>query len=93
LAAGNSPVFIEADRIPELTASEELERERQWKSFRVGVSEVQIDVKAIQPYRRVLSHGGYFDAEKKVAIILFSGCYLPDRSRREYAYLMDHLFL
>jgi len=41
----------------------------------------------------VLSHGGYYDCEKKVAIILFSGCFLPDRSRKEYTYLMDHLFL
>ena len=84
---------MDAERIPELSASEELEEERRWRSFRVGVNEIQIDLKAIQPYRRVLSHGGYFDAEKRVAIILFSGCYLPDRSRREYSYLMDHLFL
>ena len=82
-----------SDRIPELTAEEELEDERRWKSFRVGANDIHIDLKAIQPYRRVLSHGGYFDAEKKVAIILFSGCFLPDRNRKEYSYLMDHLFL
>jgi len=81
------------ERIPELSAEEEMEDERRWKSFRVGASDIHIDLKAIQPYRRVLSHGGYFDAEKKVAIILFSGCFLPDRSRKEYSYLMDHLFL
>jgi len=86
-------VVVNSERIPELTAAEELEEERCWRSFFVGVNEIQIDLKAIQPYRRVLSHGGYFDAEKRVAIILFSGCYLPDRSRREYSYLMDHLFL
>ena len=27
------------------------------------------------------------------AIILFSGCYLPDRGRRDYQYVMDNLFL
>ena len=27
------------------------------------------------------------------AIIVFAGCYLPDRSRRDYQYVMDHLFL
>ncbi|CAG7727729.1 unnamed protein product [Allacma fusca] len=84
---------VDREMIPELLAEEELEDERRWKSFRVGASDIQIDLKAIQPYRRVLSHGGYLDAERKVAIILFSGCYLPDRSRKEYSYLMDHLFL
>lgn len=27
------------------------------------------------------------------AIIIFSGCYLPDRSRRDYQYVMDNLFM
>lgn len=79
--------------IQEYSAEEELEEARRWKSFKVGPTDIQIDLKAIHPYRRVLSHGGYFDAEKNIAIILFSGCYLPDRSRKEYTYLMDHLFL
>lgn len=26
------------------------------------------------------------------AIILFSGCYLPDRHRKDYNYVMDNLF-
>ena len=26
------------------------------------------------------------------AIILFSGCYLPDRRRKDYHYVMDNLF-
>lgn len=84
---------VPVETIPEFSAAEEQAEIRQWKSFAVGQSEIQIDLKAIQPYRRVISHGGYFDAEKKVAIILFSGCFLPDRSRKEYSYLMDHLFL
>jgi prune family protein 2 len=83
---------VEADPIPDLPLDEDPEDSR-WRPFRIGSSDIQIDLKAIQPYRRVLSHGGYFDVEKKVAIILFSGCFLPDRSRREYGYLMDHLFL
>ena len=27
------------------------------------------------------------------AIIVFAGCYLPDKRRRDYHYVMDHLFL
>jgi len=88
------------ETVPEVVQSElessgrgDLEDSMRWKAYRVGPADVQIDLEAIQPYRKCLSHGGYFDAEKNVAIILFSGCYLPDRSRKEYTYLMDHLFL
>lgn len=64
----------------------------------------QIDLKVIEPYKKVISHAGYchhFDpsaappspGESAPAIIVFSACYLPDRSRRDYNYVMDHLFL
>lgn len=52
-----------------------------------------IDMKVIDPYKRVLSHGGYLKAGGHNAIILFSACYLPDRSRTDYNYVMDNLFL
>lgn len=68
------------------------------------VDAAQIDLKVIEPYKRVISHAGYchhFDpsapapkpGEPAPAIIVFSACYLPDRSRRDYNYVMDHLFL
>lgn len=68
------------------------------------VDAAQIDLKVIEPYKKVISHAGYchhFDpsapppkpGEPAPAIIVFSACYLPDRSRRDYNYVMDHLFL
>lgn len=68
------------------------------------VDPAQIDLKVIEPYKKVISHAGYchhFDpsapapkpGEAAPAIIVFSACYLPDRSRRDYDYVMDHLFL
>lgn len=68
------------------------------------VETAQIDLKVIEPYRKVISHAGYchhFDpsapaaklGEPAPAVIVFSACYLPDRSRRDYNYVMDHLFL
>lgn len=68
------------------------------------VDTAQIDLKVIEPYKKVISHAGYchhFDpsapapkpGESAPAIIVFSACYLPDRSRRDYNYVMDHLFL
>lgn len=68
------------------------------------VDTAQIDLRVIEPYKKVISHAGYchhFDpsapapepGESAPAIIVFSACYLPDRSRRDYNYVMDHLFL
>ena len=68
------------------------------------VDTAQIDYKVIEPYKKVISHAGYchhFDSsatphnpdEQAPAVIVFSACYLPDRSRRDYDYVMDHLFL
>ncbi|XP_059615935.1 protein prune homolog 2 isoform X2 [Phlebotomus argentipes] len=53
----------------------------------------EIDMKVIEPYKRVLSHGGYLKTAGQNAIIVFSACYLPDRSRTDYHYVMDSLFL
>uniref|UniRef100_A0A1B0CL67 CRAL-TRIO domain-containing protein n=2 Tax=Lutzomyia longipalpis TaxID=7200 RepID=A0A1B0CL67_LUTLO len=53
----------------------------------------EIDMKVIEPYKRVLSHGGYLKTAGHNAIIIFSACYLPDRSRMDYHYVMDNLFL
>jgi len=72
------------------------------------VDTTKIDLKVIEPYKKVISHAGYchvMDAGAQEppsnpssnglapAVIVFSACYLPDRSRRDYDYVMDHLFL
>ncbi|KAA0193897.1 hypothetical protein HAZT_HAZT003136 [Hyalella azteca] len=45
----------------------------------------------IEPYKKVLSHGGHLTSGE--AIIVFSACFLPDRARHDYDYVMDHLFM
>lgn len=52
-----------------------------------------IDMKVIEPYKRCLSHGGYLKQGGNNAIVIFSACYLPDRSRTDYHYVMENLFL
>ncbi|XP_076068523.1 uncharacterized protein LOC143040968 isoform X2 [Oratosquilla oratoria] len=78
--------------IPELTAMEETAEERHWRSVVIGGIWRRIDMKVIAPYRKCLSHGGYIGDDQN-AIIVFSSCFLPDRSRRDYNYVMDNLFL
>lgn len=41
-----------------MSAAEEFEEERSWKSCVVNGEEKRIDMKVIEPYRKVLSHGG-----------------------------------
>ncbi|XP_076366414.1 uncharacterized protein LOC143255119 isoform X2 [Tachypleus tridentatus] len=81
-----------SDPIPELSAVEEMDDARSWQTCTVGGVERKIDVKVIEPYKKVMSHGGYYGTNRN-AIIVFSACYLPDRSRKDYDYVMDNLFL
>lgn len=81
-----------SDSIPEMSAREEYAEERSWRTCNVGGVERKIDMRVIDPYKKVLSHGGYFGDDRQ-AIIVFSACHLPDRCRRDYDYVMDNLFL
>ncbi|XP_045144538.1 protein prune homolog 2 isoform X3 [Echinops telfairi] len=84
-----------SESIPEYTAEEEREDNRLWRTVVIGDQEQRIDMKAIEPYRRVISHGGdsgyYGDGLN--AIIVFAACFLPDSSRADYHYVMENLFL
>ncbi|KAM9391468.1 protein prune homolog 2-like, partial [Pholidichthys leucotaenia] len=64
---------------------------RLWRSVVIGEQEHRIDMKCIEPYKRVISHGGYY-AEQK-AIIVFAACFLPDSDCDNYSYVMENLFL
>ncbi|XP_044228805.1 uncharacterized protein LOC122996998 isoform X1 [Thunnus albacares] len=72
-------------------AAEEGRESRLWRSVVIGEQEHRIDMKCIEPYRRVISHGGYY-AEQN-AIIVFAACFLPDSDCDNYNYVMENLFL
>ena len=44
--------------IPEYTAAEEMEEERSWRTVQTADGQYRIDMKVIEPYKKVLSHGG-----------------------------------
>ena len=113
------------DLIPKTSEQQEDDKEHNWRSVIISGLERKIDLKAIEPYKKVcmaiclffagffvlnkehfemftltvfvhlqvLSHGGYQGEDCQTAIIVFSACFLPDRSRVDYDYVMDHLFL
>uniref|UniRef100_A0A087YKA1 CRAL-TRIO domain-containing protein n=1 Tax=Poecilia formosa TaxID=48698 RepID=A0A087YKA1_POEFO len=74
-----------------LTKGEEKGDDRLWRRVVIGEQEHRIDMKCIQPYKKVISHGGYY-AEKN-AIIVFAACFLPDSDCENYNYVMENLFL
>lgn len=80
--------------IPPYSASDEARDVRSWQKMTLPDGTIrEIDMKVIEPYKRVLSHGGYLQSGGHNAIILFCACHLPDRSRKDYHYVMENLFL
>ncbi|XP_068032668.1 protein prune homolog 2 isoform X2 [Anomalospiza imberbis] len=82
----------ESESIPEYSAEEEREDNRLWRTVVIGEQEQRIDMKVIEPYKKVISHGGYY-GDGLNAIIVFAACFLPDSSRTDYNYVMENLFL
>uniref|UniRef100_F6Z2I3 Bcl-2/adenovirus E1B 19 kDa-interacting protein 2-like protein n=1 Tax=Ornithorhynchus anatinus TaxID=9258 RepID=F6Z2I3_ORNAN len=64
---------------------------RHWRVFRMGEREQRVDMSVIEPYKKVLSHGGYH-GDGLNAVILFASCYLPRSSIPDYPYVMEQLF-
>ncbi|KAM7355150.1 uncharacterized protein ACRADG_001326 [Cochliomyia hominivorax] len=92
----NSPCInsIEQQQLPQYSAAEERRDSRNWQKITLPDGRTRdIDMRVIEPYKRVLSHGGYLKAGGHNAIVIFCACHLPDRSRTDYSYVMDNLFL
>ena len=53
-ASSRSPV----ESIPEYTAREEFQDNKNWRIVEIADRTYRIDMKAIEPYKKVLAHGG-----------------------------------
>lgn len=83
-----------SNQLPQYSAAEERRDSRNWQKITLPDGRTRdIDMRVIEPYKRVLSHGGYLKAGGHNAIVIFCACHLPDRSRTDYSYVMDNLFL
>ena len=57
-------LFVDSDNttpvapIPEYTASEEHQDNKDWRVVEISEKSYRVDMKAIDPYKKVLSHGG-----------------------------------
>ncbi|XP_022603145.1 bcl-2/adenovirus E1B 19 kDa-interacting protein 2-like protein [Seriola dumerili] len=65
----------------------------RWRCFSTGdpPQESRVNMSVLDPFLRVLSHGGYY-GDGLNDIIVFSSCYLPQNSLENYQYVMDNLF-
>lgn len=80
--------------LPQYSARAEARDIRSWQKITLPDGKTrEIDMKVIEPFKRVLSHGGYLQSGGHNAIVVFSACHLPDRSRADYHYVMNNLFL
>ncbi|XP_047916203.1 BCL2/adenovirus E1B 19 kDa protein-interacting protein 2 isoform X2 [Anser cygnoides] len=82
---------IRKGSLTEYTAAEEKDDGRRWRMFRIGEQDHRVDMKAIEPYKKVISHGGYY-GDGLNAIVVFAVCFMPESSQPNYRYLMDNLF-
>ncbi|XP_029300439.1 protein prune homolog 2 isoform X1 [Cottoperca gobio] len=78
--------------IPTYSAEEERQDGKLWRTVIIGEQEHRINMKIIEPYMRVISHGGYYSNGVN-AIIVFAACFLPDSDREDYHEIMENLFL
>ncbi|KAM4616474.1 protein prune homolog 2-like [Polymixia lowei] len=89
--SNQGPAGAASDAIPEYSVAEERRDSRLWRSVVIGEQEHRVDMKSIEPYQRVISHGGYYGDQN--AIIVFAACFLPDSNCDNYHYVMENLFL
>lgn len=79
------------ETVQQYSVMEEREEGRRWRVFRIGDQEHRVDMKAIEPYKRVISHGGYY-GDGLNAIIVFAVCFMPESNKPNYRYIMENLF-
>ncbi|XP_010898610.1 protein prune homolog 2 isoform X1 [Esox lucius] len=90
--ASRSAVKEPCEPIPTCSAEEERQDAKLWRAVIIGEQEHRINMKIIEPYQRVISHGGYYGNGVN-AIIVFAACFLPDSDSEDYHEVMENLFL
>ena len=80
----------------EYAASEEREEGRRWRVFRIGDQEHRVDMKAIEPYKRVISHGGqrvaFYKPQWKLEMHSVEGATCALHTTRPYTCIYKNVF-
>lgn len=68
LLLSDDPDEPPVEPIPEYTAREEYEDVRNWRPVQIAGISYRIDMRAIEPYKKVLSHGGLWSVGHELAL-------------------------
>ncbi|XP_001626140.3 uncharacterized protein LOC5505290 isoform X2 [Nematostella vectensis] len=63
----------------------------RWHTVRVNKREKVLDLKLLEPYMKVITHGGFHCPERAV-IVVIAACYLPSKAEKNYDFLMEQVF-
>ena len=74
-----------------IDTSMNIQATRRWRVTTINGAEKRIDMKVIEPFKKVLSHGGF--TKEGYMILVFSACYMPEKKRPDYKYILENLFL
>lgn len=69
LTTDDTPVSIPTEPIPEYSAEDEFQDAKHWRGIEINGKQRKIDLKVIEPYKKVLSHGGKCFAGKLSSLI------------------------
>ncbi|RMX46898.1 hypothetical protein pdam_00014498 [Pocillopora damicornis] len=75
----------------QLEADSSDENRFRWHTVSVHGRDKILDLKLLEPYMKVISHGGYF-SDTKSTIVVIAACYLPEKTIKNYDFLMEQLF-
>uniref|UniRef100_A0A8C7WUW9 CRAL-TRIO domain-containing protein n=1 Tax=Oryzias sinensis TaxID=183150 RepID=A0A8C7WUW9_9TELE len=98
--ASHKPFGSGSGSLPDQTGLSALDKEdvvdsngTRWRCFSTGdpPQESRVNMTVLEPFLRVLSHGGYH-GDGMDDIVVFSSCYLPENHLENYQYVMDNLF-
>ncbi|XP_044192092.1 BCL2/adenovirus E1B 19 kDa protein-interacting protein 2-like isoform X1 [Thunnus albacares] len=92
--SGSGPAAVDQSGPGSLEQEDQVDsRGTRWRCFSTGdpPQESRVNMSVLQPFLRVLSHGGYY-GDGMNDIIVFSSCYLPESSLENYQHVMDNLF-
>ncbi|XP_028402337.1 protein prune homolog 2-like [Dendronephthya gigantea] len=65
----------------------------RWQTVVFNGQHKVIDLKLLEPFLKVLTHGGYHhEGDKKTVIVVLTACNLPNKKMKRYAFLMEQLF-
>lgn len=83
--------YVDPEEIIPTVPMPDLKRVVKWENVTIRNIEYQIDEAVVQPYKKVIAHGGFYDTKSTIIEVFLP--YLPAANVQHYDWIMDNLFL